>query len=341
MKDNLFSQALNYWTEMSSQERKDTLQKFETMNAKLQDRKAREIMLSASKKYSGYFDGKSPNNIFINEKYVNIPSKDPNCYGSAFKNILTIYHEGFHASFYDYKKGLKDLKILSQLDKKQIFDNIVADIIFDYSRLDSCLDDENIPILCYYRHEEQLARKESVLFMLYNLLNICEDSHDCVRLFKIYKTIFDYCHDYQSLLKNLNPEAIKLYDDINQIIASHTGHDSWVKTPEEWINLIKDIDFADKLDKILDSKLQFEDLSLIQKRLFVLLTKDNFSSNVRDVKRIKLANDQQLDFLINYLEYNLKLFSKLQEMLYNTPQKRKTEEEFKTYFENVAPYFNL
>ena len=179
MKKNTLLDIIEYWYDLSEQEKVDLLQRFEEENSKFQNRKARELVVDKEmKKISGAFKYSQPNQIFIQ------PTSHHN--GTYFAN--TIIHEGYHAYVFDHMRDLCDLTFYGKINKRSFY--LEEEHLRGIQELCSKIKDGK-KLNYFYNTEEQIVRKETALHMIYNLLKNCESKKDIIKIIPYYTEIME------------------------------------------------------------------------------------------------------------------------------------------------------
>ena len=178
MKETLFFKILQRWNISGKKEKLRDLQAFESINAKFENRKEREIVLS-NLAATGSFDtaaqycNDKPNYIILNDNFSN---------KSATATMGAIFHEGFHADVDDYFNRNGDLKALSPIDVGRLKEEYsLKDIIYNRAT-----NKDLVPLFAVQYYEEKLVRQETCLYLLNNLLKSCETENDVKILFETY-----------------------------------------------------------------------------------------------------------------------------------------------------------
>lgn len=178
MKETLFFKILQRWNISGKKEKLRDLQAFESINAKFENRKEREIVLS-DLAATGAFDTAAlyckdtPDYIILNDNFSS---------RSATSTMGAIFHEGFHADVDDYFNRNGDLKALSPIDDGRLKEEYsLKDIIYNRATFEGL-----VPLFATQYYEEKLVKQETCLYLLYNLLKSCETEKDVKALFETY-----------------------------------------------------------------------------------------------------------------------------------------------------------
>ncbi|MBQ8430819.1 MAG: hypothetical protein IJX26_02600, partial [Clostridia bacterium] len=271
MKDTLFSETIRYWSIMSKEEKKQRLQLLENVNSKIQGRKTRGLEFSClDGNTGGMFDPQKPDYLFINENTVNnLPS---------YIGMDIVYHEGKHSLIYDYLNGNRsfshhnsngkiNLSVLGNASKESL---VSHDIILDFDLSKEIICEEYLSVIS---SEENLVREETELYLLSNLLDICENEKDCNELFKLYLYPFLMKIKYRKFVVK-NKEIREKYENLyNNIIKSPFSDNS---------NVITDVDRAvikrqiDKKIKKIGGIIRQQNISDEQSKFLMKYIKENF-----------------------------------------------------------------
>ena len=192
MKKNLFYKIVEQWNELSLKEKIELLQKFEQSNAILQGRKAREIVTTDEfgPEISAAYSFDEPSIIKLGQIQA-----------GAISAMDIIFHEGFHALCDDYFNNKADLKTFSHINKNRLH-NEKSKINLIQSRANY---EGVFTLFCLSYYEEELVRKETCLYQIYNLLSCCESKKDCEEIFNIFcnDLLFEYLQ-YTEFVKRIN-----------------------------------------------------------------------------------------------------------------------------------------
>lgn len=202
MKESLILEIVQAWKKLSKAEKIKILQDFESLNAKLQNREERELILTKfdNKNKSAFYKFDEPSYLFISEA----PRE-------SMSALSDVYHEGFHALVDDFFNDKADLTTLSPIDKDRFFEERkYLKLIFHRAKQEGLC---TLFSLKYY--EEQLVRKETCLYFIYNLLQTCENMKDLQMLFTVYhdKVLGDY-YMYGKCVKQVECNASMTYEGI-------------------------------------------------------------------------------------------------------------------------------
>lgn len=178
MQETLFLKILKRWRILDKKEKLKDLQAFESLNAKFENRREREIILSGlgatgQLNTDAQYCKDKPDFIILNDNFSN---------KSATSTMGAIFHEGFHADVDDYFNRNGDLKALAHIDDARLKEEYsLKDIIYNRAT-----HKDLVPLFALQYYEEKLVRQETCLYLIHNLLQCCETENDVKMLFDTY-----------------------------------------------------------------------------------------------------------------------------------------------------------
>lgn len=322
MKENFFSDILLYWNKLSLQQKKNALQDFEIMNSILDDRQAREVVISKidNENVLGQYRHEEPSLLYVNKELMGYVS------GGQFAD--TVRHEGFHALMHDFADGRANLTVIGDISKQKVVEGKVTDSVA------SAMLPESFVLGCHVlqaiSYEERLVRRQTALYVLYNLLNMCENIEDTLVVFKDYKALFlDLC-DYNKIIAKCDLNALEKFNQIKTKVETYFNEKALATVLDE---TLQTIEVATK-DKNEVCKIKVNEGSLIS------FYKTKLQSS-KDVVKTKFLSEQQIGFLTDFFDYNLNTFVEIQNMNFRNPKRDLALEQFKKDFQTAALSFDL
>ncbi len=213
MKEEIIAEILKYWNTFDTKEKIAHLQMYEKINAKLHNRLEREVVFVEPKKKGdlltfGQYKKDEPALLRIAK--VKIDKYD------AIRMLDTTYHEGYHAFVHDFLDNINDLKTFSNLTKNEFFTEFKQNILMLLTM--SCkYRDSKDKISQYFKdyyYEEQLVYKESLIFMLYNILKLSSNKSDIEILYKNFKILISQYFEHEKRISK--PPILITKEDIER-----------------------------------------------------------------------------------------------------------------------------
>lgn len=282
MKNTVFFEVLSKWQRLSEKEKVKLLQRFEEENAKFAQRQAREIILDSKGKVVGngaygVYCRTEPSYLFLSPQALK---------GSAVGAMDTTTHEGFHAWIDDYFVKNTDLRTFSHVDKNKLhFDREYMNLLYNRASFEGLL---ALFSLMYY--EEEVVGFETCLYLIYNLLNTCENMSDCELLLQIYYyDILGVRFSRDQYAKAIQSQSKLSFDQIRNIVLaiderSFADHKIPITTTAKlgrWNkpNVLRNFD--DNFKLFVESQVNVRDDARVRKCVQQMLL-----NNARDIENI-------------------------------------------------------
>lgn len=327
MKENLFSKTLLYWKKLSFEQKKKALQDFEILNSILDNREAREVVLSRLSNNSalGEYNHKDPSFLYINKEYFADVS------GAQLMDATR--HEGYHALMHDFTEGRANFTIIGNISKQKVIEGKTTDLVANATTLANSFV-SSCHILNVIGFEERLVRRQTALYFLYNFLNMCENVEDLTFVFSDYKGLFLDFYDYNKIVAKCGTDTLEEYARIRNKVEKSFCEGSLISVIDDALQTVE-IESSDKNAKPSIMKVRESALISFYK---IKLQK---SSNDKDVVKTNLLTDDQISFLTNYFDTNLKGFVEIQKLGILDPNRDKAEKQFRDNFKSAALTFDL
>ena len=213
MEENVFDEILKYWNTFDTKEKIAHLQMYENINAKLHNRLEREVVFVEPKQkkdllIAGQYKKDEP--VLLRIAKVKIDKYD------AIRALDTTYHEGYHAFVHDFLDNINDLKTFSNLTKNDFFTEFKQNILMLFAMLRRNRDSQD-KISQYFKdyyYEEQLVYKESLIFMLYNILKLSSNKSDIEILYSNFKILISQYYEHEKRISK--PPILITKEDIEK-----------------------------------------------------------------------------------------------------------------------------
>lgn len=210
------------WNKFDQKEKIKFLQLFEHVNSKAQGRMEREVVfkeLLERDSTQGSYMIFQPNYIYCH-KLPNLPEDNLQKY-KQITPIETIYHEAKHAHVHDAIINKAPWEtFLSKVNNKKIDDSFTKrDTLAHWAIANTKNNtDEVIYYFAFYKlYEEQLVRKETLLFLTHTLLKLTKECKDFELFFNEFLIHVLHYNTYAQELNNppyTNEEYIKAFNDV-------------------------------------------------------------------------------------------------------------------------------
>lgn len=249
MERSIFFEIIKNWFLFTERDKKELLQEFEKQNSKLQSRPERNIVFyEPTENFEtclGFYNitDRSCINVF--------PANISKCPESlqALVMLDTIFHEGTHAMVDDALEPNGRFKTSTKfnLGNMEKF-KLVSETIL-YTNLKKILTNDQISLLMSYCPEESLVRRETIMFLVYNIIKETKNDLDLQDKFFHYSSLI--C-DYKSFLKDKNEHSAvynTLFSNVeNVILESNTRFAFKLKDLNHKIENYKNGDYEEGLN---------------------------------------------------------------------------------------------